>query len=165
LLVRKGNFHRVQVAALNVLDQGHFEHLLVVGQAHKHGHAFQTRELGGAEPAFARDDLEAVGFQAADGNGLNDAELANRFGQFRERTRLKLGAGLLGVGLYLTQSHLKNAGYDVARAGVLRRHGGVVVEERGESAAQGGAFRCGHAQISEVPKNKRLRRRLPLQPS
>jgi hypothetical protein len=60
--------------------------------------------------------------------GLNDAELPNGFGEFLERTLLKLGSGLLGVGLYLTQGHLKNAGYDVARAGVLRRHGGVVVE-------------------------------------
>ncbi|MNT15126.1 hypothetical protein D3C72_1501660 [compost metagenome] len=69
-------FQRVQVFALDIFNQRHDGRIFVGHFAHQHRHFFQAGQLGGAETAFARDDLVMArrGFaQCAHKNGLHDA--------------------------------------------------------------------------------------------
>ena len=59
-LERLGLFDRVEVLALNVLDDGQLGHLPVVDVADLHGHLPPVGGLGGAQPALAGDQLVAV---------------------------------------------------------------------------------------------------------
>lgn len=58
LLKRRGHFYRVEVAALDIFYQRHFQHLLVVGKAYVSRDMRQARQFGSAETAFAGDQLE-----------------------------------------------------------------------------------------------------------
>jgi hypothetical protein len=75
-------FHRVQVAALDVLDERELQHLLVFDFADDDGHAGQARELRGAPAALAGDELVEAGAGGADDDGLQQAVLLQRL---RER--------------------------------------------------------------------------------
>ena len=60
-----GLFDRVQVAALDVLDQRRLEDLLIVEGDDVNRHLGQPRGLGRAQPPFAGDELVALADLAA----------------------------------------------------------------------------------------------------
>ena len=79
-LERLGLFDRVEILALDVFDDGQLGHLAVVDVANLHGHLAPVGGLGGAEPALAGDQFEAVA-DAADDEWLQNAVRANAVGQ------------------------------------------------------------------------------------
>ena len=98
-LVAEGDFDGIQVLSLNVLNQGHFQHLLVVGLADVGRNGFQTRQPGGLQAPLPADELVGVGAELAQGHGLDDALNLNALGQFVQGLLVEMGAGLVGVGL------------------------------------------------------------------
>ena len=79
-----GLFDRVQVAALDVLDERGLEDLLVVEVHDVDGHFRESRGLGSAEPPFAGDELKAVL------GGSNNQRLQHTVGLDALRERLQL---------------------------------------------------------------------------
>jgi hypothetical protein len=79
-LVAEGNFDGIQVFALNVLDECHFQHLLVVGLAYVGRNAVQAGQLAGLQAALARNELVRVGAQLAYRHGLDNALNLNAIG-------------------------------------------------------------------------------------
>ena len=106
VLVGQRDFHGVEVFALDVLDEGHFHHVLVVGGADVGGYGLEPGQLGGSEAALAGYDLVLVGAGLAQGDGLYDAYFAYAVGQFLQRLGVELAAGLVGVGDNLGEFHL-----------------------------------------------------------
>ena len=83
LLVAARLLHRVQVGALDVLDDGDLQDLGVVEVAHDRGNLVQLRALRGPPPTLAGDDLVAVRVTRAlpEDQGLDDPFLADRCGE------------------------------------------------------------------------------------
>ena len=94
----EGDLYGVEVLALDVLDEGHGMEVLVVHLADVGRQALQVGALCGPPAALAADDdvLSAVG--PFDRDGLDDAQLPDRVGQFVERLLVELRARLRGVG-------------------------------------------------------------------
>ena len=67
-----GDFNRVEVFALDVLDEGNFEEAVVGEVLDDDGYFGEASESGGTPAAFARDELIAVIFPAND-EWLDDA--------------------------------------------------------------------------------------------
>ena len=93
-----GLFDRVQVAPLDVLDQGGLEHLLVVEVDDADRDLGQAGPLGGPQPPLAGDQLESVAGRPDD-HRLQDAVLADAGGQLGELVVVERFAGLVGVSL------------------------------------------------------------------
>ena len=88
-------FQRIEVFALDVLDQRHRDDGAVVDLAHDHGHIGQAGELRGAPAAFAGDDLVFVPAGFAHDDGLDHALRLDRLGQFGQPLRIHAGARLV----------------------------------------------------------------------
>ena len=80
-------FNRIQVLALQVLDQRQFEHRAVIGFTHDDRHFSQAKQLSGAPAAFACDQLQ-MAVTLADDERLHNAlfpdgisQLAQGFGR------------------------------------------------------------------------------------
>ena len=71
-----GNLDGVQVFALNVFDQGHFEQRLVVCFPNVCWDFLKIRELRRSKATFATNDLVLVRTNFVDGDGLNDSQLS-----------------------------------------------------------------------------------------
>ncbi|MNJ36540.1 hypothetical protein D3C77_313310 [compost metagenome] len=96
-----GLLHRVEIGALDVLDDADLQHLDVLHLAHHDRHLAQAGGLGGAPATFAGDDLPQAGLArlGADQDGLQHPFVADGGGQF---VQLGLGedfARLVGIGL------------------------------------------------------------------
>jgi len=134
LRVTLGFLHRVEVLALQILDQGQLEHGAVVGFPHDDGHLGQAQKLGCAPAALTRDEFEmAVAF--ADDQGLNDALLADGISELAQRFRRKVLSRLQRAGADAVE---RNTFYAVA--GIDRR-----VRRRGRDCHGDGRFRWGFA--------------------
>ena len=94
---RNGNFDGVQVFALNVLNQRHFEEGLVVDFADVSRHFFESGQLRCAKPPFAGDDLVLVGSNLVHRDGLDDAQFADALSELFQQVRVKFPSRLLGV--------------------------------------------------------------------
>ena len=55
-----GRFNRVQIRALDVLDEGDLEDFVVRDLLHHHRYLREASHLGGAPAAFARDQFKAI---------------------------------------------------------------------------------------------------------
>ena len=88
----------IEVFALNVLHQRHLHHVLVVSRAHISRNRKQARHLRGAPTSFTGDDLIGAIVHFAERDGLDHPDLSDALGQFFERLRVKLSAGLIGIG-------------------------------------------------------------------
>jgi hypothetical protein len=92
-----GGFDRIKVLALDILDQGEFEHpgvIYILNDYRNFDHSGQFRR---APSPFTGDDLVAV-LMLADNDRLDDPIRANRGCQFLEPVGLKDRAGLHWVG-------------------------------------------------------------------
>src|SRR5260370_22088763 len=77
-------FDRIQVGALDILDQGGFKDLLVVEIDNVHGDFTDTGSLGGPQASFARNQLIAI-TDRTHNQRLQNAVGANAF---RKRRKL-----------------------------------------------------------------------------
>ncbi len=91
----------VEVAALDVLDEGQLQHLLVINLADDDGDFLQTRPLAGLIAALARYNLVAFPVGPHQ-DGLEDPHLADRIGKLVEFVLVKVGSGLVLVAVNLT---------------------------------------------------------------
>ena len=98
-------FQRIEVFALDVLDQRHRRGGLVVDVAHQHRDRLEAGQLRRAEAALAGDDLVAHrAIELADRahqHRLHDALALDRGGQFVQRAFVHARARLVFTGLQL----------------------------------------------------------------
>ena len=125
-----GEFHRVEVLADDVLDQGELEPLALVGVAHEGRDALDAGALRGLPSPLARDQLVAAFGERAHDHRLHEAARAQRLGQCIQGRLVEAAARLVGVwpdrgDLELQQA---SAGRDAG--------GRRTAQERREAAAQ-----------------------------
>jgi hypothetical protein len=87
--------HRIQVFALNVLDQRKGQRCLVGHVAHQHRDLLESRHLCGAPPALPRDELVALAVDRPDEQGLHQPLRANRRRKLGQRLLVHLGPRLV----------------------------------------------------------------------
>ena len=97
LLIRGGFLERVQLLALDVLDDGVLQHRGVVGDPHHGRDRLEPDPPRRAPAALAGDQLVAAALRGPDEHGLEDADLADRVGQRGQRLLVEMLARLLRV--------------------------------------------------------------------
>ncbi|GIU90254.1 MAG: hypothetical protein KatS3mg010_1353 [Acidimicrobiia bacterium] len=97
LLVGRRLLQRVQLLALDVLDDGLLQHRGVVGVPDDGGDRLEADPAGGPPATLAGDELEGVAL-LPDEHRLEDAHLPDRLGEGREALLVEVLARLLGVG-------------------------------------------------------------------
>ena len=98
LLVGGRLFHRVEILAVQVLDQG-LLHAGHVGRcSHQSRNGLEAGSTGRPPPALAGDELVLLIAQLADQDGLQDTQFPNGSGQRRERLFVEMGPRLMLVG-------------------------------------------------------------------
>ena len=90
---------RIQVLALDVLDQCHGQRGRVVDWLDQHRYQVEPSKLRGTEAPFARDDLVLTGIDRPHEDRLHDALYFDRFGEFGQCLRIHLCARLILAGL------------------------------------------------------------------
>ncbi|MGB8438214.1 MAG: hypothetical protein WCE26_02400 [Candidatus Acidiferrales bacterium] len=86
----------VEILALEVLNEGHFERHFLGHVADYNRHTAEAGSLGGAPPALAGNQLIAIS-DASDDERLDDSTRANRAGELVERFLAEAGARLVGA--------------------------------------------------------------------
>ena len=104
-----GLLQRVQVLALDVLDQGQGQGVLVTDFLDDDRYRLQLGERRGAETPFAGDDLVAPVVDGTDHQGLQQAMLMDRVRQLLQGGFVHAGAGLVAPGLQQVQGDLADA--------------------------------------------------------
>ena len=104
-----GFFQRVQVLALDVLDQGQGQGVLVADFLDDDRYRLELGQRRGAEAPFAGDDLVAPIVDGTDHQGLQQAMLMDRVRQLLQGGFVHAGAGLIAPGLQQVQGHLADA--------------------------------------------------------
>jgi hypothetical protein len=66
-----GGFNRIEIFALDVLNQGEFEHPWVIDVLNDDGHFSDARQFGSAPSSFPSHDLIPI-LMAADNNRLDN---------------------------------------------------------------------------------------------
>ena len=107
LRVTEGFFERIEVLALEILDQGEFQHRAVIGFAQDHRDFGNPGELCRAPAAFSGDQLEGVAF-LADDERLDDALFADGIRQFAQRFFGEIFSRLQRAGLDALKSDAKD---------------------------------------------------------
>ena len=154
LSVARRLLDRVEVGALDVLDDGDLQDLAVVEISYDYGYFFETGLLGRAPAPLAGDDLVHLRVARRDAHHqrLDDPLLADRARQLGECRLVEAAARLVGVGRE-----------PVHRQGAVGRPrrllGGLDVRHQGREAAAEAArpFASGHAAPS-VSRRSRSRR-------
>ena len=90
---------RIEILALEVLDECHLCHFRVVCCAEKCRNGREPCHLGGAQTPLARNELVLARADVADGDGLEDAVLCNGLAQLLQCRLVELAARLKAVGL------------------------------------------------------------------
>jgi hypothetical protein len=137
LLVGRGLFQRVELLAVQVLDQGVPQQLVVLGLLDDGADLGQPGPLAGAPSALAHDELIPAGPGRTDHHRLQQADLPDGFGQLVERLvveglprlpgvrRDRGDIDLLVVGAEDLGRHVRRiCGYGRCRTGA-RRAGGI----------------------------------------
>ncbi len=102
-----GLLDRVEVAALDVLDQGGLDDLLVVEVDDADRHRGQPRRLGGPQPPLAGDELEALALLPHD-QRLEDAVGLDALAQRRQLVVVEGLARLERVAVDGVQRHQRH---------------------------------------------------------
>ena len=97
-LIRVRLLERLQLLALNVLDQRQLQQLIVLDGPHPDGDRGEARLLGRSPTPLSRDDLVARSVGAYQ-DRLEHSALFQRSRELRQLRRADVGARLLGVGL------------------------------------------------------------------
>ena len=104
-----GFFQRVQVLALDVLNEGQGEGVLIADFLDDDGNRLELGERSGTETPFAGDDLVAPVVDRADHQGLQQTMLMDRVRQLLQGGFVHAGTGLVAPGLEQVQGHLADA--------------------------------------------------------
>ncbi len=96
LLVRARFFHRIEVFALEVLDQRQRHHLALIEIAHQRRNFVQPGALGGAPPALTRNQPIAPLAQRRDDDRLNHTTRGDRGSQRIEAFLVEMRTRLTG---------------------------------------------------------------------
>ena len=127
-----GLFYGVQVVALGVLGDGHRGGRGVVHVLQRDGDELDAGEEGGAQAAFAADELQLAVVAAAAGERLYDAVRAQGVGQFLQRLGREFRTRLVRAALDVHGGNLE----DALRLGHSRcGRGGRGLRRRGERVA------------------------------
>lgn len=121
LVVGGGLLQRVELGAVEVLQQRVEEKLFVLGGPHDGGDGLQARLAAGAPPALAHDQLVTAGAQLADHDRLEEADLLDGGDQFGEGVLVEDLPGLARVGGDGVERQLGEVRADRARGQRLRR--------------------------------------------
>ena len=124
---------RIEIAALDVLDDRQFERFGVADVEHDDRNFMQARALRRAPAPLAGDDLVVVGAARPHHDRLDDAALADRVGELRKLGIGKQFARIARIGAHELDRHLALAAR-AAFAG-LRLHADVA-HQRCEAASQ-----------------------------
>ena len=116
-LIGLGLLDRVEILALDILEQGDFERLGVVEVADDHRDFVQPRLLRRAPAPLAGDDLVAVAVRADD-DRLDQPARRDRGGELVERGLVEMAARLVGMRLDATTTGII---WTPPRAGRRRR--------------------------------------------
>ena len=135
-------FQRVEVFALDVLDQRHHGCGFVGHFLHQHGHRGQAGQACGAVAAFAGDDLVVPRTDRSHEDGLHHPLAADALGQLVQGAFVHARARLVLAGAQLVQWQL---------GGLARAGGGCVAdlgaEQRFQAHAQALGFLGDHGGI------------------
>ena len=132
--VAPGFLDGVEVFALEVFDEGQFQHGAVIRLADDGGDLGQAEHLGGAPAAFAGDQLEMI-LPGADDERLDDALFLDGVGQFPEGFRGKILA------------RLQRGGADAGDRDALDRLGGRQFARRGRRGRRGGSAHAAEQSV------------------
>src|SRR5690606_21171496 len=130
---------RVEVLALDVLDQRHRDHGAVVDLAHHYRDLAQPGQARGAPAALASDDLVVAAAQVADHDRLDHALRADRLGQLGE---LGVVHGLARLVAARRQRVDRQRAQHVARGRLQHRRLGLGPEQGLQAAAQPALLGC-----------------------
>ena len=97
-LQRLGLLPEIQVTPLKILNQGEQTGALPRDLQDQTGNLFQAADHGGPQPALPGNELIAPTALAPDGKGLENSMDTNALCQLSEPVRVKVSAGLVGVG-------------------------------------------------------------------
>ena len=103
-----GFFHGIEVLALEVLDEGHLEHIAVGGLTLDDGHGGESEFAGSTPAAFAGDELE-LAIHGAHDERLDDAVLADGLDEVVQRGFAELEAWLQGTGHHHVERDIAHA--------------------------------------------------------
>ena len=109
-LETQGSLDGVEVLALDVFHDGQLEHGHVVGLADVGRDLGQAGHAGGAVAPFAADDLVAGRSGLPQRERLDDAQGADRVGEFGQRFGIEAFARLVGVGDDLVERDARYSG-------------------------------------------------------
>ena len=115
LLVRGRLVDRVEVLALQVLDQRLLEHPGVGHRPHDGGNRLQTGPPSGPPAPFAGDQLEAALPDRSDEDRLEDAQLTHRGGERGQRLLVERAPGLERARLHRRHRDLLQRGARLPR--------------------------------------------------
>jgi hypothetical protein len=101
----QGGLNRIEILALDVLDERDFEEAVILDFANYHRDGLQLGELGRSPSALSGDKLVSVA-QAAYHDRLNDAVCSDGLGEFVQALLMEGPAGLQRVGLDLVGAKL-----------------------------------------------------------
>jgi hypothetical protein len=143
-LIGLGFLDRVEVLALDILDQRDFQRLLVAELADDGRNLVQPRPLRRPPTALAGDDLETVAVGPND-DWLDHAARLDRGGQLRQRLLLEDSPRLAGMGFDAGDGdHLDGAARGIgAGAGADWGFLSNFAEQRGKAAAEAGRTLAG----------------------
>jgi len=148
-------FQRVEVLALDILDQRHGDDGAVVQFAHHHRHLGQAGQLGGAPAAFAGDDLVTAAAVGAYHDRLDHALGADRVGQLVQLGRVHRHARLVLARLQLANRDVAQGFTGLGFGG--RGFGALGAEQGFQAAAEAALLRGGHQWVSMRGGAGRLR--------
>ena len=143
-------FQRIEVFALDVLDQRHGDDGAVVQVADHHRHIGQAGFLRGAPAAFAGHDLVTLAArQLAHHDRLDHALGLDRLGQLAQLGRVHAHARLVLAGLQLLDRDLAQAfaGLRLGRRGRRRPWGRAVLPGHGPGRAFSPGVWGGHLRV------------------
>jgi hypothetical protein len=144
-----GELDRVQVAALDVLDEGDLEAIAGIDLEHDGGDRVQARAARRPPASLAHDQLVAIA-RAPHHHRLQHPVHADRLGEGVEGARLEDATGLVGVGVDVGNGDLARARGRRLRGVRGRRGAGrrrAARNQRADPAAEGVAGASGHSVL------------------
>ena len=135
----EGNLYRIEILALDILDQRHLHHLVVIHGADVGGDRLQLDQSGSSvAPLAADDDVLTLALAILpDGDRLYQPDVLDRRGKLLERLSIEVCTRLIRIGVNGIERQLGDGG---GSSGLhLLDIDEVVGEEGVESSSEGGA--------------------------
>ena len=132
-LIGRRLLDHIEVGALDILDDGDFQRLVVRQFAHHHRHVVQLGHLRGAPAALARHDLIGIGTDGPDQDGREHALFLDGCRQVRQRLFVETLARLILAG---PQESDRQGTRVLCARGLALHRGDFIADERGQATAK-----------------------------